>query len=272
MITVMRVLPGDMAATLSGIAQAGYRVVETIGTQGVDPAVLAGRLAVAGLATNSQHLFPRSFYPVMDAWSKGVLATSAVAAQFDSVLALERLPAVLDEGIAAAKVLGQRYLIWPTIPASALADRAGLERLIRAFTQAGEICAREGLVFGLHNGSKSFLMVGGKRIFDAIAEETDPAKVKMELDVYWATRMGIDPVAYLHQHGDRIALCHLKDMNDKGEIVLPGTGTMDFRAIVTAAKAVAVADFYVEYDEAPNPMRDIVKAYAYLAPILQTDR
>lgn len=268
-ITVMNLLAVDMPGTLAGVARAGYRQLETVGALGVEPSVLADRLAIAGLSTNAQHLCPASFYPVMAGWSRGTIPMADVAMQLNSVYALDRLPAILDECIATAKILGQRYLIWSSLPVADLADAAGLSRIVRAFDDAGRTCAREGLVFGFHNGSRGFTPVAGTRPYDLLLAETDPALVKMELDLYWAVKVGIDPRDYLSRHPGRFALCHLKNMDSTGNIAPVGPGRIDFAAIIPAARRAGIGHFYFEYDQAPDPMRAITDAHEVFAPMMR---
>lgn len=273
-ITIMNALGMDLPRTLRDVRRTGYRVLETIGALGLPLSALKDRLAEAGLSTNAQHLCPASFYPVMAMWSRGALPMTDIAAQLNSVYALDRLPAILDEGIAIAQLLGQRYLVWSSLPAADLTDSAGLTRIIRAFDNAGRTCAREGLVFAFHNGSRGFASVAGQRPYDLLLAETDPALVKMELDIYWAIKMGIDPVAILARHPDRFALCHLKNMDDKGEIApIPrranGSGRVDFPLIIAAARSAGIAHFYFEQDQAPDPIRTMADARAMLAPLMR---
>jgi sugar phosphate isomerase/epimerase len=273
-ITIMNALPVDLPRMLRDVRRTGYRVLETIGALGLPPSALADRLAEAGLSTNAQHLCPASFYPAMAAWSRGAVPMADIAVQLNSVYALDRLPAILDEGIATARLLGQRYLVWSSLPAADLTDSAGLTRIIRAFDDAGRTCAREGLVFAFHNGSRGFAPVAGQRPYDLLLAETDSALVKMELDIYWAIKMGIDPVAILARQPGRFALCHLKNMDDKGEVApIPrrptDMGRIDFPMIVAAARRAGIMHFYFEQDQAPDPIRTMADARAMLAPLMR---
>jgi sugar phosphate isomerase/epimerase len=57
----------------------------------------------------------------------------------------------------------------------------------------------------------------------------------MELDLYWMTRAGHDPVAWFQRHPGRCPLLHLKDATREGAITDIGRGTIDFKRILAAA-------------------------------------
>jgi sugar phosphate isomerase/epimerase len=253
-ITVMQALAQDLDGTLRAVRRMGYRNLETIGTLGLDAHVLRDRMKANGLASSAQHLCPDGFYAVMRAWSAKTMSMAAVFEQIKTIYSLDRLPALLNDAIGKAHVLGQQTIICSSILDSDLQDLAGVERIAAAFTAAGKACAAAGLAFGFHNGSKGFTPVMGKRPYDLLLERTDPALVKMEMDVYWARKVGIDPLAYIANNPGRYTLCHLKDMDDGGEIVGIGEGIIDFAEVLRLGDAAGIAHYYVEYDQAPDPM------------------
>ena len=71
---------------------------------------------------------------------------------------------------------------------------------------------------------------------DILWEHADPAVVRAELDLYWVTRGGVDPVRYVKQLGERVQLVHLKDMEAGPEqrFAPVGTGTLDVPALSEA--------------------------------------
>jgi sugar phosphate isomerase/epimerase len=98
----------------------------------------------------------------------------------------------------------------------------------------------------------------------------------LELDVFWASVAGHDPVELIKQHGDRIALVHLKDKaKDQpvqyNETVPPtafkevGRGSIDFPAVLRASTSAGVKHFFVEQDQTPgNPIDSLKISYDYL--------
>ncbi len=86
--------------------------------------------------------------------------------------------------------------------------------------------------------------------FDILVEHTDPKNVVFQVDLYWATNGGADPVELLERYGDRVQLFHVKDMaagTFPGRIEIVGEGIIDFPAIFAAAQG-PVRYYVVEHD------------------------
>ncbi|MEP7347905.1 MAG: sugar phosphate isomerase/epimerase, partial [Gemmatimonadaceae bacterium] len=102
-----------------------------------------------------------------------------------------------------------------------------------------------------------------------LMKETDAEGVKFEMDVFWADLPGTDPSALLAQYPGRWRLMHLKDMKqgftrgvhtgsadpDSSQVPV-GTGQIDYRAVLGAAKAAGVERYYLE-DETAQPFATI---------------
>jgi sugar phosphate isomerase/epimerase len=85
------------------------------------------------------------------------------------------------------------------------------------FNKVGEKCKAKGLTFGYHNHDKELSTVlDGQRIYDFMLANTDPDKVAFEMDLYWATVGGADPVNYFTKYPGRIQLWHIKDKYEVG--------------------------------------------------------
>lgn len=266
-ITVMNELTADLAGTLREVRRMGYRSIETVGTLGLDSAALHDRMGEAGLGTPSQHICPNDFYALMQAWSEKKMSMAAVFEQIRTVYSLDRMPVLIESAITSAKVLGQKTVVWSNLIAEDLASTAGIERIARAFMQAGETCAAEGIEFAFHNGSRGFDPVAGKRPYDILLEQTDPAVVGMQIDIYWARKVGIDPIAYIKRNPGRYRLCHLKDMDRAGEIVGIGNGIIDFREVLMTGDAAGIRHYFVEYDQAPDPLAAAADSLRRLASV-----
>lgn len=266
-ITVLRDLGRDFAGTLSEVARIGYRNVETIGSFGRDPAAVRDTLSRNRLRSTTHGVCPAAFYGVMQAWSEGRIKMPTVFEQIRTVYSLARMPYVIEEAIAAAHALGQDTIVWASILDEDLATTAGVENIAAAFDRAGGQCAAAGLAFAFHNGSKGFVPVGGRRPYDILLERTDPRLVKMELDVYWAHKVGIDPLRYLADQPGRYTICHLKDIDAAGDIVGIGRGTIDFAAVLAAGDGAGIRHYFVEYDQAPHPIADAAEALQKLVRI-----
>jgi len=129
----------------------------------------------------------------------------------------------------------------------------------------GELATHSGLTFAYHNHNFEFSSLPhGVRLFDFLLANTNDRFVKFELDVYWAKKGNVDPVAYLKADRSRFRLVHLKDMAIDGSITEIGNGTIDFDEIIAASIAAGVRHFFVEQDYSSDPMRSIAKSISYL--------
>jgi sugar phosphate isomerase/epimerase len=149
-------------------------------------------------------------------------------------------------------------------------DRRTLDdykRHAETFNRAGEACRKAGIQFGYHNHDFEFEAKDGKLPYDLLLAETDKDLVKMELDLYWISKAGQDPLAYIDKYKDRFALFHVKEMDktpNKG-ITEVGRGVIDFKSIFAKAPAGAVKHYFVEQDTCPGSPFDSIKvSFDYL--------
>ena len=115
-----------------------------------------------------------------------------------------------------ATQLGQEYFVVPVPPMgtwdSLTADN--YKFMAAQFNKAGEICQKSGVKFAYHNHYWEFKpLEGTKTGFDMMMENTDPKLVDFELDLFWATKAGADPIALFKKYPKRIVMWHVKDMD-----------------------------------------------------------
>ncbi len=93
-----------------------------------------------------------------------------------------------------------------------------LEKKVPYLNLAGAIAKKYGLKYYYHNHYHEFRMHDGEYVLHRYYQETDPELVSFELDLYWAARGGMDPVAEMEYFKDRLLLIHQKDFaKDAGE-------------------------------------------------------
>jgi sugar phosphate isomerase/epimerase len=118
-------------------------------------------------------------------------------------------------------------------------------------SELGVSARQQGQTLMVHNHNWEFERVFGDRTaFDILVEHTDPRNVVFQVDLYWATRGGADPVELLERYGNRIQLFHVKDMAAgpfPGRIEIVGEGIIDFPEIFAASKG-PVRYYVVEHD------------------------
>ncbi len=264
LITVMSLLDDDFSGTLSEVSAIGYREVETLGSMGRSPAEVRDVLRACHLDSPSQHLVPGDLYAVYQQWNRGAITMAQALESLEAGYALARMLPIIEEGIERARTLGQRYLVWPVLFASQVASAQALDDVIRALNLAGDLCRREGLTFAYHNGSNAFRRIGPDLAYDLILRYTDRHAVKMELDTYYAFAAGADVPGYFVHFPGRFRLMHLKDLDRQGQITELGRGTIDFHAVVHAAKDAGVRHLFVEQDRAPDALASARSSFDYV--------
>jgi sugar phosphate isomerase/epimerase len=163
---------------------------------------------------------------------------------------------------AQARTLGCDYVVLPYIGEERRSTIAQCRAFAKQLTAFGAAAKANGLTFAYHNHAFEFGQVEGARPFDIFFDESDPALVKIELDLHWATKAGADIPAILARHAGRIALCHVKDMTADGRMVAPGAGVIDFAALFGKSEQAGLKHYFVEHDRPPAPYWPTVAAGA----------
>ncbi|MBO5652956.1 MAG: sugar phosphate isomerase/epimerase [Clostridia bacterium] len=126
-----------------------------------------------------------------------------------------------------------------------------------------------GLTLAYHN--HAFEFEDGKDFLSRLAEELPD--LNFILDVYWLTKAGKDPVAYMKGLAGRVKNLHFKDMSkdEDGKICVCGEGRIDFLPIALAAEEIGVKYGLVEQDNAPDlgdPYEQMAKSCRHMTPIV----
>ena len=237
----VRDLMKDPAPTLEAIAKLGYRYVEGALVPSLAPAVKA-----AGLEQLSAYAPTYLVTGNRQAWAGGgpLLPESYT----------------WEQAVAEAKGRGLQYLV---ISYLQKAERGGLDdyrRLGAKLDKAGEVCRKAGLTLAYHAHAFEYEATSGVRPLDLLLKETSPAHLTLELDTFWASIAGQDPVKLLAAHKGRVPLVHLKDkakgtpvQYDEGKVPQEafkevGNGEVDWAAFFKLAAEAGVRYYYVEQD------------------------
>jgi sugar phosphate isomerase/epimerase len=86
----------------------------------------------------------------------------------------------------------------------------------------------------------------------------------MEMDVFWITNGGKDPVAYFRRYPGRFPLLHIKDRDASGKMVEVGKGAIPWKVILGKRQLAGVKHIYVEHDNPADPFASIRDSYRYL--------
>lgn len=183
----------------------------------------------------------------------------------------------LDAAISDVKERGFQYIVLPYIPPKQRGGAETFKKLAEVLNKAGEKARSAGLTLCYHNHAFEFEPLNGTTGLDMLMKETHKGLVFLELDVFWASVAGHDPVAILHKYSGRIALVHLKDKASgfavqynenvpKDTFKEVGNGSIDFPAILTAANKAGVHHYFVEQDKtAGDPIESLRQSYKYLS-------
>jgi sugar phosphate isomerase/epimerase len=171
--------------------------------------------------------------------------------------------------VAAAKVVGMDYIGSGGVADPGIGSLDATLASARALTRMGKYAVENGVgPTYIHNHTGEFdakYVHNGtlKTAFDILMEETDPRYVTAELDVFWSSdafndESGTASAALINKYASRIKQLHMKDginvatqpspTNSRGGSPRAfGTGVVDFRPILTAAKN-RVQYFHQEQD------------------------
>jgi sugar phosphate isomerase/epimerase len=236
--TVRHLTAVDLPGTLRAVAAAGYRSVELAGLPEIAPRDLARMLDDVGLRVVSAH---------------------------EGIDGLRNDAAAVADRLAE---LGSPRVVVPWMPE---ADRATTDDVRRFAAELGSFArtfAGRGMAFGYHNHNFEFAPLDGTTIWDVLLAELPP-EVDLELDVYWVSVGGRDPVTELRAVSDRVRLLHMKD-RAAGPVphdAPAGQGTLNFSEIVDAGRAAGVEWYIAEQDEPGDALADIGSAFRYLSSL-----
>jgi sugar phosphate isomerase/epimerase len=233
--TVRRLLADDLQGTLRAVAAAGYRAVELAGLPETRPGELARLLDEAGLGVIASH---------------------------------ESIDSLRDDANAIADRLaevGCPRVIVPWLPENERRTADEVRTFAESLGGFARRFAQRGIRLGYHNHSFEFAPLGETTIWDVLLAELS-ADVEIELDVYWASVGGRDPVAEIRASARRIGLVHMKDRAPGPEPrdAPAGEGILPFPEIIEEARAAGVEWYVVEQDEPRDPLDDTARALRYL--------
>ena len=145
--------------------------------------------------------------------------------------------------------LGVKYCMQPWVVEEARKTVASYQKMVADWNKVGAIMKENGIQFGYHNHNFEFNNVEGKiPYFDIFMKELDKDMVTMEIDLFWTTKAGQNPVDIFKKYPGRFHLFHMKDMFTKEAPFFTTTGVTDFAPVgagvinfkeILAAKQIA---------------------------------
>jgi len=251
--TVRDAMQKDPADTLSKVAKIGYNSVESAtytGTQkfyGMDPSAFSKVLKDNGLVIPSGH------YRLGEEKPKGEIMKGTILHEW-------------DKAVDDASAVGLKYMVCAFLSPDERGDPDHYKYVVDQLNIAGERCKKAGIQLCYHNHDFEFVKQGDKYPYDILLG-ADKDLVKMEMDVYWVTKAGKDPVALFNEHPGRFPLLHLKDMDNTPQKMFTevGNGIINFKEIFRNKTKAGMKYFFVEQDKCPgSPFDSITQSISYI--------
>jgi sugar phosphate isomerase/epimerase len=250
--TVRNVITKDPAAVLNAIQDAGYAEVE----------VVYATLEAIWPALQKTKLKPVSVHVDTAIFTEG--------------------GGKLDATIADVKQRGFEYIVFPYVPPAQRGGADSFKRLADVLNRSGEKAKAAGLKLCYHNHAFEFEPQGKTTGLELMMSGTHKGVVSLELDIFWASVAGHDPVALLKKYGGRVPLLHVKNkaptvavqFNEKVDHAAfkeVGNGSIDIPAVLAAADKAGVHHYFVEQDQTPgDPLDSLRESYKYLSSQFKT--
>jgi len=153
-----------------------------------------------------------------------------------------------------AAVLGQAYVISPSIDDTLRSTYDGLMLQLEIFNKSGVLCKSNGMKFGYHNHDFEFKeKLNGSLLYDIILQHTDKNLVVHQLDFGNMYGAGGRAAEWVKKYPGRFQSLHIKDeikaeigeMHDGYESTIIGTGVVDPKSIALLAKKIGGAVHYI---------------------------
>jgi len=267
---IRQALGEDVIGTLEALAETGCAELELFGFGGEH---FFGNDPFFGLSLEAfVALIERLGIRVPSAHVAGELADLGQAREYTDALGIRYLIEALAPELMTFENGRPRF----APPQS----KAQIEAIAIRLNRRGEQVASIGRQFAYHNHSMEFRPVEGEQCMEIMVSNTDPDLVKLELDLGWIAVAGLDPLAELNRYQSRVIACHMKDYDPRiagvsasdavpipemQQLVPPGSGTLDFAALMQRLDELNVSHRFVEVDVSADPLADARSGLCHLA-------
>jgi len=248
--TIRDAMSADILGTLKKVSAIGYKNLELAGYSngkfyGYSPVEFKKIIADLGMDAISSHTQVES-----------------------ASISLDQAKLMAD----AHAQLGVKYCIKPWVEE---VDRnlKQYKKMVGDCNEVGKITKSVGIQYGYHNHNFEFATLDGVvPYYDILMPGFDADLVTMELDLFWASKAGQDPVAMFKKYPGRFQLFHMKDMRTKetpffeikkDDMISAGSGVIDFKTILASSEIAGLKYAFVEDDNQNNgkPFEGIESAF-----------
>ena len=252
--TVRDAMQKDPAGTLAQVAKMGYNSVEGATYTGTEKFYGMDAKTFAALLKKNNLIMPSSHYRLGEEKTNGEDTKGTMLHDWDNA-------------VSDAKAVGLKYMVCAFLSPAERGDLEHYKYVAEQLNKAGERCKKAGIQLCYHNHDFEFSAQDGKLPYDILLNNTNANLVKMEIDLYWVTKAGKDPIALFNQHPGRFPLWHVKDMDNTPEHAFTevGNGTINFKKIFARSEKAGLKYFFVEQDKTPgSPFDSIQKSISYI--------
>lgn len=252
--TVRDAMQKDPAATLAKVAQLGYNSVEGATYTGVENFYGMDAKTFADLLKKNGLIMPSSHYRLGEDQENGKDVMGTILHDW-------------NKAVDDAKAVGAKYMVCAWLSPAERGNIDHYKKLAEHLNKGGETCKKAGIQLCYHNHDFEFIKDNNQLPYEILLNNTDKDLVKFEVDLYWITKAGHNPVELFNAHAGRFPLWHVKDMDNTPEHAFTevGNGNIDFKKIFKYADKAGLKYFFVEQDKTPgDPFDSITKSIAYI--------
>jgi sugar phosphate isomerase/epimerase len=277
LFSLPKLLESDFRGAIKLLSDMGYREIEMYGPYpfSVPSAIERWNMVTPSLGFKGSGYFGNTIEEV-----KTILNDFEITAPSIHV-DLETLQTRMEDVGEAGEILGHKYAGIAAIPEERRINLDGYKSMADEFNILGEKAKNAGLKFIYHNHGYGLKEMEGQIPLNVVLERTDPGLVFLEMDLFWTTAGGANPVDYLNLYPGRYQLLHIKDMKERvrfsGDggnsdqwielfpyMTTAGKGILDLPSIIATARQNGVRHFIVEQDMVSQPELALRESIDYL--------
>lgn len=212
--------PEDIAATLTRLADNGFKAVQISGMGPIAQADLVALCKERGLTICATH-------------------EPALTILNETQTSIDRL-----------KALECQYTAYPHPKDVDVHDEAQVHQLAADLEAAAQAFKAAGLGLAYHNHANEFVTHNGKTVLDIIYDEA-PTLIG-EIDTHWVQAGGANPTTWCTKLAGRMPIVHLKDFAIAGHnervFAVVGEGNLEWHSIIPALEAGGTEWYIIEQD------------------------
>lgn len=165
-------------------------------------------------------------------------------------------------------MLGNRFLLVPSLPGERMASVAALQETAKIFTELAAKVKDQGMHVGYHAHAGDFRKLeSGETPWDVLFTSAGPA-VTMQLDTANCMAGGGDPVAVLKKFPGRSLTIHVKEHGKDGATI--GEGEVNWAEVLRVCRTTGGTEWFVVEQESykGTPLDSVKESLAGLRKLL----